>query len=373
MTRCLLFLLVILVSAGVVPGQSPAPKLTLQYFFDRDDEELRLFDIRFLTPKRGLAAGFLQSESRNRGVLLESNDGGVTWQQIPFKEIPRSLSFLNESLGWIVSDSGIWATEEGGRSWKKIRSQRGLLQVHFVDPENGFAIGAERTFLRTTDAGKTWTKVAEAESASANPDLIYSVAAFANAKQGIVAGFAPVSRRGPQLPAWMEPEEAARRGQRPGVIALLNTADGGRTWQPQIGSAFGRISALAVRPNRFGLALIQFDDTFEYPGEVFRLTGSASSERVFREKDRLMTAVAFDAQGQAWMGGIEPPLKIRGAAIPGPVKLYRGTAPQYNLWQAIPVDYRANANQVALAIGPDGTVWVATDTGMILRLAPNSP
>jgi hypothetical protein len=114
---------------------------------------------------------------------------------------------------------------------------------------------------------------------------------------------------------------------------------------------------------------MQFDDAFQYPGEVFRLTGTGSSERVFREKDRLMTGVVFDGEGTAWMAGIEPPLKIRGAAIPGPVKVVRATGPQYNVWQPIAVDYHANANRVSVSVSPEGVLWAVTDTGMILRLA----
>jgi len=350
-----------------------APKLALQYFYDRDHEELRLLELRFLSARRGLAVGYLQTVERIRGVLLESSDGGLTWRLQPFREVPRSLFFRDESTGWVVTDGGLWFTEEGGRSWRKIRSQRGLLRVHFLNSQVGFAIGTEKQFLRTADGGKTWSKVPEGESAAASPNLIYSAIAFANPQQGMVSGFAPVARRGVQLPAWMEPEEAAQRRQLPGVLVLLHTNDGGASWQPQIGSVFGRVTDLQLFSNRAGLALVQFDDAFEYPGEVFRIGGAAPGERVFREPDRLMTSVAFDSGGAAWMAGIEPPSKIRGAAIPGPVKLLRAPGPQYTQWQAVPVDYRANANRAAVSIAPDGAVWVVTDTGMILRLPPPAP
>ncbi len=35
-----------------------------------------------------------------------------------------SLFFLNDSRGWMVTDHGLWSTEEGGRSWTKIESRK---------------------------------------------------------------------------------------------------------------------------------------------------------------------------------------------------------------------------------------------------------
>jgi len=64
---------------------------------------------------------------------------------------------------------------------------------------------------------------------------------------------------------------------------------------------------------------------------------------------------------------VEPPGRLRSAPIPGKVRMLSST----NLkdWVEMPVDYRAVAQSLVLA-GPDAEhLWVATDTGMILRLS----
>jgi hypothetical protein len=52
--------------------------------------------------------------------------------------------------------------------------------------------------------------------------------------------------------------------------------------------------------------------------------------------------------------------------VPGKVQVL--TSRDYKTWLAMPVDYRATANGVTLAAPDDRNVWMATDTGMILKL-----
>jgi hypothetical protein len=356
--------------AAPSPVNPPGEKFRLRYFFDRDEESLQLWDIKALSLKRLIAAGTYQDRSgRRQGRLAVSDDGGATWRLEPLKDLPRSLSFVNDSLGWMAGASGIWMTEEAGRSWRKVYSSRDLLTVRFTTPLNGFAAGLQKTLLRTTDGGRKWSPVPEAaKPATRRESTAYTAIDFLSERSGVVAGASLPPRR-EALPAWMEPEEASRRYQRPSVLLVLETRDGGEKWADSIASVFGRVTRLALTPRGFGFALFQFDDKFPFPGEVVRLSlRTGQSEQVFRRADRLITDVAVTSRDIAYLGGIEPSSDVRGIPIPGRVKILRGFPPDYQMWQEIAVDYRAVATRVSLAVSAAGQVWAVTDTGMILAL-----
>lgn len=368
----LLFAVTLLSQAPAPLAEQPAvtsQRFRLKYFFDRDNEALQIVGLKVLSAKRIIAAAAYQSKlGRAQGRLVVSDDAGATWQIEPLKEIPRSLFFLDDSLGWMVTAGGIWMSEEGGRSWRKVYSNRDLLTVRFITPMVGFAGGIQKTLLRTTDGGRKWSPVPEAAKPETRPEnTAYTSIDFISDKVGMVAG-ASIPPRRMRLPAWMEPEEAMRRYQRPAVLLVLETRDGGETWAQSIASVFGRVTRLALTSRSNGFALFQFDDSFPYPGEVMRLSLKGGSQQVFRQKDRLITDVVVNPSDEAFIGGLEPAGDVRGIPIPGRVKILKGLPPDYTQWQEIPADYRAVANRVHLSVSPAGQVWAATDTGMILRL-----
>jgi hypothetical protein len=351
-------------------GAAPA-KFELRYFYDKDNSELDILELKFVSAKRGLGIGVLRERDRVRGAILETNDGGDTWKLQPFREVPRSLFLLEESVGWIVTDRGLWRTEEGGREWKKIYSRRGLLAIHFLDASNGFAAGAPKLFLRTSDGGRSWTKVPEGDKPDTKPEnTAYSVIGFAGDGKGVVGGSSvPPDARRSRYPDWMEPELARYRRQRPTVMILIETRDGGANWKSSVASLFGQLTRMALT-EREGLGVLEFDNTFPWPSEVYRfLLGTGKSERVFREKNHLVTDAAWDDES-AWLGAVQFPYEVRGAPIPGRVKIFRATDASLKAWQSVPVDYRATGQRVSLARGVDGTVWAVTDSGMVLSYRP---
>ena len=48
-------------------------------------------------------------------MAIATNDGGAHWEPMKLDEHPVSLFFLNDSLGWMVTEKGIWRTDEGGQ------------------------------------------------------------------------------------------------------------------------------------------------------------------------------------------------------------------------------------------------------------------
>jgi photosystem II stability/assembly factor-like uncharacterized protein len=125
-------------------------------------------------------------------TLLTTSDGGATWragvvytpadsqesvhvQQQPQEgtepedgrpRVGRSssqrlnaVSFADAEAGWAVGAGGaIFATKDGGRTWRPQRSGMGgdLTDVKFLDRAEGWAVGTEGVVLHTTDGGLNW-------------------------------------------------------------------------------------------------------------------------------------------------------------------------------------------------------------------------
>ena len=381
-----------LLAAALLPAafgqsQSRPPKWTLQYFYDQDGKDLRITDLAFPSATRGIAVGaIIDREGRKpQFTALTTSDGGDHWSLAPLKEFPRSLFFLDESTGWLVTNEALWFTNEGGRSWTRLSDQirpdkkltnaphTGLiLRVWFLDPQHGYAVGLQKSVFETADGGRTWKPVAEAAKPSANPAFsAYSHIAFADAKRGVIFGSYTPPRAGAKsdddLPDWMFPERSLALRQQPRLAIELDTRDGGAMWRSGTAPLLGSVVSVKLA-GESGLAVFGYADSFEWPAEVYRLDlTTGKSESVFKQKERRVTDATIFADGRAFLAAVEPPGRLRSAPIPGKVRMLTST--DLKDWVEMPVDYRAVAQAVLLA-GPDaGHLWAATDTGMILRLS----
>lgn len=363
-----------------------AERWKIQYFFDEDHDTLMVEDLVFPSPQRGIAVGTihdeLDPEKKARYTALVTSDGGEHWTQVPLKDHPRSLFFLNDTTGWMVTDSAIWFTEESGRDWSKISEQKkpdrklgvtppgGLItRVWFVDALHGFALGLQKTALESLDGGKTWKPLEEAAKPEANPAHAVYSQIWINGKKGVIFGTSiPPRADDPRLPAWMEPERAVKRKQVPTMTLLLQTLDGGATWQSSTAPLFGNVIAARL-VGADGLAVFSFSEGFEWPSEVYHLDmNTGDTKRVFAEKDRRVTDCAVFDGPLGFLAAVEPPGRLNTSPVPGKVKILKSA----NLtdWEEMPVDYKAVARSLVLA-GPDaGHQWAATDTGFILHLVP---
>jgi len=110
-----------------------------------------LNSIRFINQKTGIAVG-------DRGTIIRSNTGGVTWTSVPLEatEDLFSVDFVTTELGWIVGARGIILhTDDGGETWHMQRANTlsWLEDVRFTDPQHGIAVDqAERFCARKTAA-----------------------------------------------------------------------------------------------------------------------------------------------------------------------------------------------------------------------------
>ncbi len=356
--------------AGQAPSQAPgAPRFRLRYEYPGSRSSLALVDFKFLSAKRAIAAGAITEKGKEKGTLLLTSDGGATWSLEPFSQIPVSLFFLDDSLGWMVTDKGIWKTLESGRSWQKLNgAPKDLLHVHFLDETHGFAVGYRKHMYRTEDGGATWDAVPEAAQAQGKADsTTLGSIAFANPRDGLVTGWnTPGGGGEPAVPDWADPEEARYRRDVPTLSIFLETRNGGKTWHPQAASLFGRMTRTSLRGDK-GLGLVEFSDKFEWPSEVYRVNlATGKSERAYREHTRVITDVLLSADGTGYIAGYEAVSQVRHSPIPGPVKAL--VSHDLVQWDEVPVDYRAEAHRCYLSAADAGHVWLATDTGTILSL-----
>ena len=345
----------------------------MQYFYDRDEDTFHANDLVFPNAKFGMAVGFASDNHGGKGkpLSLTTRDGGKTWETQKLPDAGVSAFFLNESLGWLVGEKGVWRTEEGGRDWKrlKIPKEANVVRVCFKDDQHGWAVGKHKTVIETRDGGKTWNDLAEASKPSTNPDYTtYSRMEWVNSKSGIILGFGmPPRRDDSDKPAWLEPDKASRRRQWPTMTIAIETQDGGATWSAQSAPAFGVTTHFRATVDGYALALIRFTESFDYPSEVYvSKPRGGGSARVFREKNRMVTDVAWWTPAKALIAAIEPPGQLHQLPVPG--KLHILTSTTLTKWDEMKVDYRAFGQKAMLAVVDEKNIWAGTDTGQILKL-----
>ena len=114
--------------------------------------------------------------------------------------------------------------------------------------------------------------------------------------------------------------------------------------------------------------MIEFTDTFKWPSEVHLVDGTTGkSSIVYNAIDRAITDVLLMPSGTGYLAGVEVLGRLQHTPIPRKLKIL--TSANLNDWQEMDVDYRATAVRAMLRAAGDGSLWVATDTGMILKLS----
>lgn len=348
-----------------------AGKWRIVYFYDKDNASLVINDLQFPSPARGIAAGYMEEKGNSQPVTLITDDGGAHWTVSKVKHVPISLFFLNDKMGWMVTPEGIWRTVDAGRDWRELpKSPKLLMKLCFLDEERGFAIGAHKLAYQTGDGGKTWQPIAAAADPHTDPEYtVYNNIAFVTATTGLINGYSSPPRAGDSgKPDWLDAQDTTARREWPHLSIMLDTRDGGKTWTPSTASMFGRITHGSFLPDGRGLGLIEFTDTFKWPSEVHLIDGTTGkSSIVYNATDRAITDVLLQPSGTGYLAGVEVSGKLQHTPIPRKLKILRSE--DLSDWREMDVDYRATAVRAMLRAAGDGSLWVATDTGMILKLA----
>jgi hypothetical protein len=223
----------------------------------------------------------------------------------------------------------------------------------------------------TEDGGKTWGPIAAAADPLADPEYtVYNDIAFVDSKAGTIKGFSAPPRAGdPEKPGWLDAKDPSARREAPHLSIVLDTRDGGKTWTPSTASKFGHATRACFLPDGRGLGLIEFTDTFKWPSEVRRLDGIAGQTSiVYNATDRAITDALLLPSGTGYLAGVEVTGKLQHSPIQRKLKILKSA--NLSDWQEMDVDYRATAVRAMLRAAGDGSLWVATDAGMVLKLAP---
>jgi photosystem II stability/assembly factor-like uncharacterized protein len=348
----------------------PAPKWRVQYFYDEDKATFHIVDLQFPSAKRGLAVGTIVEGSHQKPTAVLTSDGGAHWQTTSLEEPPVSLFFLNEGLGWMVTTKGLWQTTEAGKNWRKLpKLPSNVSRVYFTDDKTGYAAAGKKKVYQTHDGGQHWEDVAAAAEPPGNPEFSgYTWISFATPQFGIITGWNMPQPRMQRLPDWVDPEAAASRRDTPHLSYSLVTNDGGKTWKPSSASLFGQVTRVRFGPNGTGLGLIEYPASFRYAAEAYRIDWkTGKSQTVYRDKKFAIADIWMTPDGTAYLAGVQAVGQIRGV-VPGRAMVLMSQNPELTAWTEMPVDYRAVANDVILAVVDARNMWIATDGGMILKL-----
>jgi photosystem II stability/assembly factor-like uncharacterized protein len=120
-----------------------------------------LFTVRFEDDDRGLIAGL-------GGVILRSDDGGVTWE---YRKMDQTLAVfsvagVNGRMLAVGEKGFVRVSPDDGDTWVRPTDDAFPNIFTFMrdvafDPEGrvGFIVGQTGQILRSTDAGHRWTQV----------------------------------------------------------------------------------------------------------------------------------------------------------------------------------------------------------------------
>jgi len=347
-----------------------APGWKIQFSYQKLDSALEIRDFVCPSAKRCIAAGVISEKNgRQQGIVVLTSDGGKQWSQMDVKERPVSLFFLNDSVGWLVTERGIWSTVEGGRTWARLEGAKGAVRVHFLDSSHGYAIGYPKAVYETVDGGKLWTKLAAAERPPTEAkETVYDCIAFSGA-HGVIAGNV-LSRDDGRAPIWLDPELGRYQREHQTKAPILETFDGGKKWEGATLPIVGTLAQLKFANDGSLVMLVQYTNYFSLPSSVYK-TGLTKSgaQTIFEERDRAVTDIALLPDGSAILASVETPGTSNQVPIPAKLKMYESA--NLRVWREMDVDYRAVAQRAILAAVDAQHAWVATDTGMILNLVDN--
>jgi photosystem II stability/assembly factor-like uncharacterized protein len=124
--------------------------------------------------------------------IFKTYDGGTSWNKITLEYDDRlylgDLYFLDANIGWITErDGNILYTIDGGYNWTKkniILSSYPFYSIHFIDNNNGFAVGPFTGLYITRDGGDSWQKYKDIDGVNIYGNKII----FHDNEKGLIAG-----------------------------------------------------------------------------------------------------------------------------------------------------------------------------------------
>ena len=192
-----------------------------------------------------------QTEDSAFGAVYRTSDGWHSWQTV-FEDTVTfySLFWLDENIGWVGTENGLYATDNGGQGWSRQLDGNPIQAIFFLDSNRGWVCSGNRVY-RTSDAGQNW---------QSNQIWLYSVSnvpkvQFLNSQTG-----------------WLITQEWGPNYYGGGVF---KSSDGGVTWTEQyhVGGSFGPYVAFS------GLKMLNLQTGFacDDAGTIHKTTDGGSS------------------------------------------------------------------------------------------------
>jgi len=174
-------------------------------------------------------------------TILRTEDGGDSWSalqtDLPSYTTLYDVHFTDASTGWVITDSKIYKTTDGGNMWVEKFAEPDVTywfeSISFATSTTGVAVGTWGRTYRTTDGGETWQKI-EAGSASWMYDI-----QFYDATHGCTAGLR-ASRISITVGGGLFGDEVTIDIDNP-QYTLWETADGGASWTQRNFAYSGRL------------------------------------------------------------------------------------------------------------------------------------
>jgi photosystem II stability/assembly factor-like uncharacterized protein len=160
--------------------------------------------------------------------VRKSVDGGKTWEILAAFGNPRtitnpchSMSFFDESTGWLANSNLFGTTTDGGSSWIMQSLPEKANKIATIDtyaPGEGYLLDQSGVLFFTQDDGQHWNKTSQLELGTLKMSFsVYQLAAmrFTDSENGlIVVSSGDYAKAGP--------------------VMAFHTADGGKTWVSEI-------------------------------------------------------------------------------------------------------------------------------------------
>ena len=81
------------------------------------------------------------------------------------------------------------------------------------------------------------------------------------------------------------------------------------------------MTRIRLAPSGAGVTLIEFDETFDYPSEVYRLAPEHSTiTRIYRDKHHAVSDIALGRDGWTYLAGVQRRVRS-GLPVPGKVRI----------------------------------------------------
>ncbi len=159
-----------------------------------------------------------------RGHVILSDDG-ETWRQarvVPTRSTLTSVEASGRRLWAAGHDTVIITSGDGGETWTREyfdpERQQAVMGLHFVDEQNGVAIGAYGLYLTTDDGGENWLDGAVDDE---NEFHLNDMVRFDDGRR-IIAGEAGYSYRSFDDGESWEPLDLPYLGSMWGAVAVRN-------------------------------------------------------------------------------------------------------------------------------------------------------